>query len=95
MPAVTESDLELATLAWFADLGYEVLPTEDFEPGGADDERQSLEDVILKGRLEEAVRRLNPALDEHAIADVLRRVMKRDAPTLTLQNEALHLLLTR
>lgn len=95
MPAVTESDLELATLQWFADLGYEVLPTDNFDPSGVYTERSSTEDVILKGRLEEAIRRLNPALDENAIAEVLRRVLRRDAPSLSLQNEALHHLITR
>lgn len=95
MPAVTESDLELATLEWFAELGYEVLPADHFDPDGPYKERASLEDVVLKGRLEESIRRLNPTLDEGAIADVLRRVMKREAPTLALQNEELHRLLTR
>ncbi len=90
MPAVTESDLELATLEWFANLGYEVVPAENFEPESVYDERSSLTDAILQGRLAAAVRRLNPDLGEDAVADVLRAVMRREKPTLALENEALH-----
>ncbi|XXX40273.1 type I restriction endonuclease subunit R [Sorangium sp. So ce117] len=95
MNAVRESDLELATLEWFADLGYEVLPADNLDPESAHDERSSLEDTILQGRLAAAVRRINPELSEDAVAEVLRRVLRRDAPTLPLQNEALHRLITR
>jgi type I restriction enzyme R subunit len=95
MPAVTESDLELATLSWFATLGYEVLPTDNLDPESPHEERSSIEDAILQGRLAAAIRRLNPDLAEEAVAEVLRRVLRRDAPTLALQNEALHRLITR
>ncbi len=93
MPAVTESDLELATLEWFADLGYEVLPAENFEPESVYDERSSLSDAILQGRLAAAVRRLNPDLSEDSVAEVLRVVMRREKPTLALENEELHRLI--
>ncbi len=94
MPAVTEFDLELATLQWFAELGYEVLPSDNLDPESQAEERSSLEDAILQGRLAAAVRHLNPDLPEGAVAEVLRRVLRRDAPTLPLQNEALHKMIT-
>ncbi len=95
MPAVTESDLERATLGWFAALDYEIIPSDNLDPESLHEERSSLEDAILQGRLAAAIRHLNPDLPEDAVAEVLRRVLRRDAPTLPLQNEALHRLITR
>jgi type I restriction enzyme R subunit len=94
MPAVTESDLELAALEWFADLQYEVLPSDNLDPESVYQERSSLEDVILQGRLSAAIRRLNPELSEDSVHEVLRKLMRRDQPTLALQNEAFHRLVT-
>jgi type I restriction enzyme, R subunit len=41
--------------------------------------------VVLVGRLEEALRRLNPKLPQPAINEALRKVLIPDAPSL-LQN---------
>ena len=94
MSTVTESDLELAALSWFADLDYEVLPTDNFDPESVHEERSSLQDVVLSGRLAAAVRRLNPTLCEMDVGEVLRRVMRRDASSLALENESLHRMIT-
>jgi len=94
MSAVTESDLELAVLEWFADLGYEVLESDHLDPEGVHQERTTIEEVILKGRLEAALHRLNADAPIEAVHEALRRVLRRDAPTLVQNNVTFHRMLS-
>jgi type I restriction enzyme R subunit len=55
----TESVVEEAALEWFGSLGYAVLSGPTIAPGEADSERATYEQVVLDGRLREALRRLN------------------------------------
>jgi type I restriction enzyme R subunit len=94
MKPVKESDLENAALQWFADLRYEVLQSDNLEPDGVHQERHTLEDVVLKGRLEAAMHRLNPEAPIEAIEEALRRIQRHDAPTLVQNNLAFHRMLS-
>jgi type I restriction enzyme R subunit len=93
MNPVLESDLERVTLSWFARQGYEILPAEQLNPGGVYGERDSVEETLLKGRLSEALRRLNPGAPEEAIAEAMRKLARREAPTLVQNNLAFHSML--
>ncbi len=68
MTRITESEVEAAALEWLAVLGYAVLHGPDIGPEGPASERGSHDEVLLTGRLREALVRLNPnlpdALDE-------------------------------
>lgn len=90
MSVISESDLELAALEWFAELGYEVLASDNLESEGVHRERASVEDVILVGRLEAALHRLNPDVPVEAVQEALRHLLRRDAPTLIQNNLAFH-----
>jgi type I site-specific restriction-modification system R (restriction) subunit len=46
--------------------------------------------VLLKGRLAEAVRRLNPKLPESAVVEVVHVVTKPEHPSLVQNNRAFH-----
>jgi type I restriction enzyme, R subunit len=46
--------------------------------------------VVLKGRLAEAVRRLNPKLPESAVEEVVHVVTKSEPPSLVQSNRAFH-----
>ncbi len=94
MGAVTEHDLEHATLEWFAELGYEVLPSDHLDPESVYNERASQSDAVLVGRLDAAIRRLNPDLAEDTIEQAKKQVLRRDQATLALDNEVLHRLMT-
>ena len=50
-------------------------------------------DVILEGRLRDALARLNPALPAEALEDAQRRLVRVDAPSLIERNHAMHRLL--
>ena len=46
--------------------------------------------MVLKGRLAEAVRRLNPKLPESAVEEVVHVVTKPEHPSLAQNNRAFH-----
>jgi len=92
--SVYESDLEEACLGWFARLGYEVLESDHLDPDGVYDERQSYGGVVLEGRLRAALHAINGDVPEQAIEEAVRRLLRRDAPTLEQNNFDFHRMLT-
>lgn len=60
MSTFTESEVEDLTLAWFAELGYDVLHRPNIAPDGESPERTDYQTVVLEGRLQRALKRLNP-----------------------------------
>ena len=85
-----ESDLELVVLEWFQHLGYETLYGPEIAPREAGAERASFHDVLLAGRLREAINRLNPRMPAAAREDAFRKVAVPDRPTLVANNRAFH-----
>ena len=57
------------------------------------DRRDSFGEVVLVGRLREAIRRLNPAIPEEAREEALRKVLRVGTPSLTQTNRAFHRML--
>jgi len=70
--SLNESIVEDAALAWFGELGYAVGRGPQLAPGEPAAERESFGEVVLTGRLREAIRRLNPAIPEEARAIVAK-----------------------
>jgi len=62
--SLNESHVEEAALEWFGELGYAVGHGPHLAPGEPAAERDSFSEVVLAGRLREAIRRLNPAIPE-------------------------------
>ena len=91
---LSESDLEEAVLEWFRELGYEANDARSIAPEQVGAERESFEDVVLVGRLREALLRLNPDAPDEALDEAVKRVLRRDAPSLVLNNVAFHRLLS-
>lgn len=86
----TESEVEDAALAWFGELGYAVLYGPDIEPEGPASERESFGDVALKGRLHNALRRINPDAAAEAIEQAARQIMQTSSPSPIEQNRRFH-----
>lgn len=59
--SLNESTVEDAALEWFGELGYTLGHGPHLAPGEPAAERDSFGEVVLVGRLREAIRRLNPA----------------------------------
>jgi type I restriction enzyme R subunit len=91
----SESIVEEATLAWLAALGYEVKHGPAIAAGEPDAERSdpTYHDIVLEGRLHQALARLNPALPAEALEDASRKLTRLDAPSLLERNRAAHRML--
>ena len=72
--SLNESTVEAAALEWFDVLGYSIGHGPNLAPGEPAAERNSFSDVVLAGRLREAIRRLNRAIPEEAREEALRKV---------------------
>jgi len=89
-----EAELELGALSLLQEVGYELRYGTDLDDTG---ERSAPNETILSGRLEAAVRKLNPQLDGEAVAAVVRTVCNPPASAgtgLIEKNRWLHTLLT-
>jgi type I restriction enzyme R subunit len=88
----TESVVEDAALAWLEALGYSVLHGPDIAAGMSAAERgdPDYRDVVLEGRLRQALVRLNPNLPPEALEDAYRKLTRGDAPSLVERNHSLH-----
>ncbi len=90
---LTEAMRRRGALGWFHELGYAVLPGPQLAPGEPAAERESFSDVVLVGRLREAIRQLNPAIPEDAREEALRKLLRLATPSLVQTNRAFHRLL--
>lgn len=84
---------EQPALEWLQELGWDHEHGGDLVPGGPGLERSDYKDVILAGRLEHAVRNLNPELPVDAVRRVVELVRTRTSPAPILDHEAFHGLL--
>ncbi len=90
---VNESVVEEAGLSWFRELGYTVASAPHLAPGEIASERSSFADVVLIGRLRDAIARLNSVIPSDAREEALRKVLRHDAPSLVGNNRAFHRML--
>jgi type I restriction enzyme, R subunit len=103
---ITEDQLEQLAIQWFQDTGWnyvhgaviapEAEPSSQPSPTGRrrnTAEREDFRAVVLKGRLAEAVRRLNPKLPESAVEEVVHVVTKPEHISLVTNNREFHRML--
>lgn len=67
-------------------MGYAVGHGPQLAPGEPAAERDSFGELVLVGRLHEAIRRLNPAIPEDVREDALRKVLRVGPPSLAQTN---------
>jgi type I restriction enzyme R subunit len=90
---ISEDTVEQAAIEWLQELGYDYVAGADISPGGGASERDSFSDVVLQGRLEDAISRLNPSVPAEAREDALRRVLRVEGPSLISTNRRFHQML--
>jgi len=95
MSNFSESVVEDATLGWLESLGYAILHGPDIAAGEPAAERSdaNYRDVVLEGRLRQALVSLNPDLPAEALEDAYRKLTRTDAPSLLERNRAVHRML--
>lgn len=92
--SITEDIIEMAAIETLQELGWSYIHGTMIAPDGAQPERRSFGDVILIGRLEAAIARLNPDAPEAARGEALRRILTGELPSLIEENRRIHKLLT-
>jgi type I restriction enzyme, R subunit len=90
MSAFSESVVEQAALAWFESLGYRVIGGPSIAPGEPGEERRTYADVVLEGRLREALARLNPNVSAEGLEEAFRKLTRITSPSLVDANHELH-----
>ena len=90
---MTEDQLEQETLAWLADVGWQHRYGPDIAPDGTAPERSDYRQVVLVGRLRQAITALNPGVPAVALEDALKQVMDLGTPVLLAANRQFHRLL--
>ncbi len=90
---MTEDQLEQETLGWLADVGWQHRFGPDLAPDGSTPERASYRQVLLTGRLREAIAGLNPAVPPAAREEALKQVQDLGTPVLLAANRQFHRLL--
>jgi len=94
MNFLDEAQLELATVDYFLELGYEYVHGARIAPDGEAPERDDYGQVVLVGRLRDTLTRINPGVPDDAIEEALRMVTRPDSPSLIVNNRAFHRMIT-
>ncbi|MDD2465788.1 MAG: type I restriction endonuclease subunit R [Desulfobulbus sp.] len=94
MSRLTESAIEEFAIKLFERLGYSYIHAPDIAPDGDNPERSHYSDVLLNGRIEQAIRRINPKLPSAVLQVALKEVQRINSPDLLTNNETFHRLLT-
>jgi type I restriction enzyme R subunit len=93
MRGISEDHVEQAALELLASLGWSIAYGPDISPPDAKSpgsERTSYREVVLGGRLREAITRLNPHIPPGAREDALRRVLSPNVLGLVNTNRQMH-----
>lgn len=90
----TEDSLEKAVIETLQEMDYEYAFGPDISVDGPRPERDDFREVVLDGRLRDALYKLNRGLPPDAIEDVYRRVITFNSPSLIENNRQFHKLLT-
>jgi type I restriction enzyme R subunit len=89
----TELVVEDAVLAWLGEIGWHTANGPDIAPDMPAAERADFDEVILRGRLREALTRVDPTLPTEALEEAFRKLTRTEGPELIHRNRSLHRLL--
>ncbi len=95
MVKLNENSLtEQPLIEWLRAFGYDYEFGPDVSPGGKGlEERNSFKEVVLVGRLKEAMRKINPQLNEAVFDDAIETLIKFEHPSLEIANHEIHRIL--
>ena len=95
MALVTEDQVELQSIEWFKDLGYQHVCGYDLAFDGETPERTDYRSVVLKDRLLSALTRINPEIPNSAREAALTQLINPNIPSLISCNRQVHSWLTK
>ena len=86
-----EADIENNAMSWFQSRGYRLVHGPDIDDAG---ERDDATQTILKSRLLNALKKLNPAMPNDTLEGVARTLGRPPHPTLAQNNRWFHTMMT-
>jgi type I restriction enzyme R subunit len=90
-----DSYAEQPTLEWLIENGWDYVYGPDIAPSGSAPERTHWSDVVLTGRLESAIRRINPKLPADAVRRAVELVLTTTSTEVILDHRDFHDFLLR
>lgn len=87
---ITEDQLERQCLRWFQDGGWDAVFGPDIAPDGASPERANYREIVLAGRLNRAVAKLNPQIPVPVLEEAVLKILKLDSPVAVQRNRDFH-----
>jgi type I restriction enzyme R subunit len=94
MTKLNESAIEALAIELFEQLGYSAIHAPDISPDGNHPERTRYDEVLLTGRLEKALQRINLGMTATVLQAALKEIERIHSPELLTNNETFHRLLT-
>ena len=93
MNKTTESVLERTALDWFQSPGWATAFGPNISPDGPAQERGDYDQVVLIGRLQTALKSINPNIPPDAIEEAVRKIARADSPSLIENSRHFHRML--
>jgi len=93
--SIAESQLEVWVLEMLAEQGWQRIHGSVIAPGMPDAERCDYREVVLIGRLREAIRRLNPRLPDEAVEEAVKTALRPESAVVQSENWRAYQLLTQ
>ncbi len=94
MSKLTESAIETFAIKLLERQGYTHIHAPDIAPDSDTPERSDYAQVLLTGRLEHAIKRINPKLSADVLEMAIKEIQRIHSPDLLANNETFHRLLT-
>jgi len=91
---MTENEIEQLAIQLLEQQGFTYLNGANIAPDSTNPMRQSFEEVILKDKLAEAVRKINANIPYDGQQEAIKQVMRIASPDVLANNETFHRLLT-
>jgi type I restriction enzyme R subunit len=94
MTKITENSIEELAIERLQELGYDYVYAPEIAPDGERPERSSYDDVLLGGRLRDAVSKINPNVPYDSQVEAIKELQRINSPELLTNNETFHRMLT-
>lgn len=95
MSALNESVVEEAAMEYFRQIGYKTMWGPGVAPDGDAPERANWSEVLLRGRVRDALERINPGLGPDAVDRALVILDRAESQNLLKENQRVHRLITQ
>ena len=95
MPLIDEDQVELQSIEWFKELGYQYKDGYEISPEGANPERNNFRQVVLEDRLRSVLIRINPDIPNQTIQNSIPQILNPNIPGLLNCNREMHKWITK